>query len=309
MSNAPFLRPPLALTAVLVVASAPFAHAPAEAQQPSARDKKRACVESYEQAQQLRNVGKLTESRERLLVCSSDECPTAVRGDCANWLAEVESNLPSVVIEARLPMGRETADVNVWVDGQVFARGLDGRALTVDPGVHTFRFESASAGKSEQQVIIRQGEKNRKIVVQFGSGSPGPAPAEITPSTPLPKTETPKASSGGSALYPVLPLVLVGVGVAGVGTFAGFALSGKQLERDLRDKCAPSCSESQVNGVKQRYLYADVAMTVGVASLLGGALTYFLLKDDRPSSSSGARLQFDIGAAPGGGVAGLSGRF
>ncbi|HEU4410393.1 MAG TPA: hypothetical protein VFS43_34380, partial [Polyangiaceae bacterium] len=63
MSNAPFLRSPLALAAALVVATAPFAHGPAEAQPASPKDRKRACVDAYEAAQQLRNVGKLIESR------------------------------------------------------------------------------------------------------------------------------------------------------------------------------------------------------------------------------------------------------
>lgn len=313
MPSAPFLRSPLTLVAALVVASAPFAHAPAEAQaQPAAGrgDRKRACVEAYEAGQQLRNVGKLIESRERLLVCSNDECPTAVRGDCATWLNEVESNLPSVVVEAKLPSGRETPEVSVTVDGLVVARNLDGRALSVDPGVHTFRFESASAGRVEQQVIVRQGEKNRKIVVQFGNAAAAPPGAPAAP-PPAPGREVPKPAAGGSPLYPVLPLVLAGVGVVGAGAFVGFALSGKQLERDLRDTCAPECSDSQVNAVKQRFVYADIGLGVGAAALVGAGVTYFLLRGDGSDASAArTRLHLAVGTAPGGGgFAGLSGRF
>jgi hypothetical protein len=315
MPSAPFLRSPLTLVAALVVASAPFAHAPAKAQAqpaPGRGDRKRACVEAYEAGQQLRNAGKLLESRERLLICSNDECPTAVRGDCATWLNEVDSNLPSVVVEARLPSGRETPEVSVTVDGAVVARNLDGRALSVDPGVHTFRFESASAGRVEQQVIVRQGEKNRKIVVQFGNAAAAPAPAPDGPATtaPVPGHEAPKPAAVGSPLYPVLPLVLAGVGVVGVGAFVGFALSGKQLERDLRDTCAPECSDSQVNAVKQRFVYADIGLGVGAAALVGAGVTYFLLRGSgNDVSAAGPRLHLDVGAAPGGGFAGLSGRF
>ncbi|HEU4537188.1 MAG TPA: hypothetical protein VFS00_23875 [Polyangiaceae bacterium] len=314
MPSAPFLRSPLALVATLVVASAPFARAPAEAQaQPAAGrgDRKRACVDAYEAGQQLRNVGKLIESRERLLVCSNDECPTAVRGDCATWLSEVESNLPSVVVEARLPSGRETADVVVAVDGLVVARNLDGRALAVNPGVHTFRFESATEGKVEQQVIVRQGEKNRKIVAQFGN-APAAAPAPEAPGAPAAPggREAPGAGSGRSPLYPTVPLVLAGVGVVGFGAFVGFALSGKQLERDLRDECAPECSDSQVDAVKRRLVYADVGLAAGAVGLVGAGVTYFLLRGGGdPPAAAGARVRFDLGPAPGGGFAGLSGRF
>jgi hypothetical protein len=310
MPTTSFLRSPLAVAAALAVVPTLFAHAPAEAQTPppAARNRKRACVEAYESAQQLRNAGKLTESRERLLVCSNEECPTAVRGDCATWLGEVESNLPSVVIEARLASGQETPDVNVWLDGQPFAKGLDGRALTLDPGVHTFRFESPSAGQIEQRVIIRQGEKNRKIVAQFGPEGGAPGPSAAPPPAPKPKPSL-EAEEGGSALYPTLPIVLTGVGVVGLGAFTAFALSGKNLEGKLRDSgCEPNCSGPRVDRVERLYLYADISLVAGLASLAGGAVTYFLLRDDK-APPSGARLQVNVGAAPGGGFAGLSGRF
>ncbi|MCH8150276.1 MAG: GyrI-like domain-containing protein, partial [Planctomycetes bacterium] len=42
-----------------------------------------------------------------------------------------------------------------------------GRAIDVDPGAHTFRFEAAGEPPIEQQLLVRVGEQNRPISVNF----------------------------------------------------------------------------------------------------------------------------------------------
>ncbi|XYI03713.1 hypothetical protein ACMHYB_29695 [Sorangium sp. So ce1128] len=180
-------RPALALS---LAAALSLAGAGARAQ-PS----KRACAAAYERAQGLRRDGKLIAAREALIACSQPTCPAAAVADCGPWLAEVEKSLPSVVIAARDAGGRERLDVRVLVDGRLLAAALDGKALPVDPGPHTFRYEPAGGPAVEERVLIREGEKNRAITVMLGEpptgapSSPHPlaapgAPPSATPGAP-----------------------------------------------------------------------------------------------------------------------------
>ncbi|WP_438011704.1 hypothetical protein WME89_25535 [Sorangium sp. So ce321] len=152
-----------------------------------AQPSKRACAAAYERAQGLRRDGKLIAAREALIACSQPTCPAAAVADCGPWLAEVEKSLPSVVIAARDAGGRERLDVRVLVDGRLLAATLDGKALPVDPGPHTFRYEPAGGPAVEERVLIREGEKNRAITVILGSPPAGAPPSPrpiVAPAAP-----------------------------------------------------------------------------------------------------------------------------
>ncbi|WP_437663463.1 hypothetical protein [Sorangium sp. So ce1182] len=167
-----------------------------------AQPSKRACAAAYERAQGLRRDGKLIAAREALIACSQPTCPAAAVADCGPWLAEVEKSLPSVVIAARDAGGRERLDVRVLVDGRLLAAALDGKALPVDPGPHTFRYEPAGGPAVEERVLIREGEKNRAITVILGA-PPGGAPPSprpiVAPAAPgAPRSAAPSAPPPGA---------------------------------------------------------------------------------------------------------------
>jgi hypothetical protein len=94
------------------------------------------------------------EAREKFAVCAAAECPPVVQGDCAGWLASVEKALPSVVLMAKDDGGASLIDVKVTMDGQPFLKRLDGRAVSVDPGPHTFRFEGPGGVTVEQVELV-----------------------------------------------------------------------------------------------------------------------------------------------------------
>ncbi|MGK3983752.1 hypothetical protein WME99_11990 [Sorangium sp. So ce136] len=196
-------RPALAL---LLAAALSLAGASARAQ-PS----KRACAAAYERAQGLRRDGKLIAAREALIACSQPTCPAAAVADCGPWLAEVEKSLPSVVIAAREAGGRERLDVRVLVDGRLLAAALDGKALPVDPGPHTFRYEPAGGPAVEERVLIREGEKNRAITVILGAppaggpSSPRPIVAPAAPGAPPSNAPSAPSPSVPSAPPPAAP--------------------------------------------------------------------------------------------------------
>src|SRR4051812_23133074 len=116
--------------------SGPFAIALATAAllvSPHARaeDVVQTCATAAETAETLRHGGKLLQARERLLVCTRAVCPTIVRADCIQWLAEVDVALPALVVRARDAEGRDVLAVRVLLDGHPWLDKLDGRAAPV----------------------------------------------------------------------------------------------------------------------------------------------------------------------------------
>jgi hypothetical protein len=223
-------------------------------------------VDAYEQSQRLRREGKLRAAHERLVVCSNRSCPEAAQLDCAHWLAEVEQAQPGAVVTARGPDGQELTDVRVLVDGEVAADRLDGRAIAVDPGLHTVRVETAQGRSLEQSVMFREGEKFRAVAFAFApAASPPPLP------TPAPLQAAEANPPGGGGL-PVVSYVLGGIGVAAVAVGTALDILGKDRETTLKNTCAPHCSPSDVQAMRTQVLAGDIALGVGLASLAGAVV-------------------------------------
>lgn len=244
----------------------------------AAEDPRLACATSAEQAQQLRSEHKLQEARRELLVCGQPLCPAVVRADCIHWLSEVDKSMPSVVIKATDPANEDLIEVTVSVDGVRAIDKLDGLARAVDPGVHVFRFEAKGMITVEQQVVIREGEDRRMLAVQLR-----PQPIPIIPVT--------------STAAPVLPYVLAGVGTLALGSFAYFGISGRMEASDLASGCGAnkSCSESQVDPVRQKLLVADLSLGVSLVTL--GIATYLFVSHERARPPEHATIQVSAGRA------------
>ena len=236
---------------------------PAAAAPPSAKSVKEGCVSAYELAQDLRRTGKLIEAREALITCSQPACPSAATVDCTRWLGEVEQSLPSVVVSAHDARGHEVSDLRVLVDGAPLVAAPSGLATPIDPGAHTFRFESSLGPAIEERITIREGEKNRAVSVILGP-APAPAAASGAPS-----------SSAPARPIPALAWVLGGVGVAGFAMLAGFGASSLGDESALRETCAPRCAEEDVHAIRVKHTIADIGLGVGVASLGVAAVLFF----------------------------------
>ena len=69
------------------------------------------------------------------------------------------------------------------MDGQPIAERLEGTALSIDPGAHTFTFETAGQANIEKQFVVHEGEKDRRERIVFGApmvtAAPTPRPAPI----------------------------------------------------------------------------------------------------------------------------------
>lgn len=248
-----------------------------------------------EKAQQLRLAGKLRDARDQLQICARNECPALVRQDCTQWISEVMAISPSVVVGAKDSRGRDLVDVKVTVDGKLAAQTLDGKALPLDPGVHTFRYEHEGAPAVEEQVVVKQGEKNRVVTVTFA-----------TPGGPKDETKDQSGAAGnhGSRGAPVGAYVIGGLGIVALGAALVFDLKANSDARDLRDTCAPSCKQDDVDAVQTKYVIAGVALGVGIVAV--GIATVMLIA--RPSDSQASALRFDVKPiARGGEQGGLQG--
>jgi hypothetical protein len=230
-----------------------------------ASDVKVACTNAHEQGQLLRNAGKLLAGRDRFVECSREACPVMVRKDCAELVARVEAELPTVVVAARDPGGQDTADVRVLIDGRVVEEHLDGMPFGADPGEHVIRFEKDGALPVEQTLVLQAGEKGRRVAVAFQAATASP-PRAPWPSArsgpPVPAPDVRRAPS-------TFAYALGGLAIAAAGSFTYFAIAGKLEENDLAVSCAPNCADSAVAPVRRDYLVADVSL--GVAALAAGA--------------------------------------
>jgi hypothetical protein len=240
-----------------------------------------ACVASHIDAQRLRAAGKLVAAQEKLLSCGAEKCPDMLRQDCAGWLVEVERDLPSVIVSARDAEGHDLVEVRVLVDGASALERLDGKPIPLDPGVHRISAEHEGSAPVEAEIVASAGEKNRIVSLVFGS----PKKALASPSH-------------------TVAWALGGVGLAALGSFAFFAISGERQYRDLRSSCSPRCDTGDVHAVRTKFVVADVSLGIGIVSL-GLAATMLLTTGARAEE----RAVLDLRPLAGGGIASFSARF
>ena len=266
----------------------------------AAADDKSACVASYERSQTLRKEHHLRKAREELKSCSRNVCPVLVRSDCVTWLDEVQSALPSIAVRASKE-GADVVSVRVIEDGEVVATKLDGTSLEVEPGAHSFRFETDGAPTVALDLLIHEHEKDRVVPVTFATPRAEGA-AAIGESGPGTVTSRP---------VPVGVWILGGAGVAGLATFGILGGIGKSNQSSLQSTCSPDCSSSSISKVRGEYTGADVAAGIGAASLLSAAV-WFLLRPERTEAEAPApATAAQVGMAPraGGGVVQWNGSF
>lgn len=254
------------------------------------------CIESFEKAQVAKKATRYAEARAKALECSNAACPAAVRGDCAELLRDVEALSPSVVFEVLDGEGRELVDVRVSLDGEPLAERVDAKAVPVDPGEHTFRFEGAP-GATTVKVLVREGEKAKKVSARLGA----PKTPDPTPPAPV------EASSTGPS---PAAWVLGGVGLVGLGLFAGLGGAGLAEKGELEASCGKTpagCTPAQLDSVKTKFLVADVSLAAGGVSLVVATVLFVVT----PKKAATALRGLTFGATPveGGGLGALGGRF
>lgn len=244
-----------------------FAIALGLAASPSAAAKPaRACIEAHAQGQEERDAGRLLHASERFRACAVDTCPALIRKECTELGAEVESQVPSVVVIAEDAQGRPIAGAHANIDSERSVPSLDGTPLPLDPGAHRLEVVLADGRRQTVDVSVARAEKARQLKVTF-------AP---------PPTPPPRASSGNTLAY-----VIGGAGILALGAWGGFAWDGRHKQNDL-EACAPRCTDrSAVDAMRRSYLIADVLLGVSAAAL--GTSAYLLISDGSKDDGQSGR--------------------
>ncbi|HEX2735399.1 MAG TPA: hypothetical protein VHM70_27545 [Polyangiaceae bacterium] len=291
-----------------------------------------ACAHAYEDAQVQRNSGHLKAAQEQLKVCVQDQCPDFVRSDCAQWLTDVNSALPTVTFAAVDSSGGDLIDVQVSIDGQVAVGSLDGRAVEVDPGLHQIVFEYQGK-KVEQNLLVRQGEKNRVVRAQIQTAIDTDGDGVLDPNDRCPTQAGDAAHAGCTAskidIPPAQPApgihpLLLGTYIAGGVAAAGFItagvfaiLEGNQYKAAQKECGTPgTCTRGRIDELtasnQRKADMETVGLVVGgVGAVTGGVLFYLWMSDqdkaDAPKDATA--LKFDVAAGPQGGFLNVAGRF
>jgi hypothetical protein len=246
-------------------------------------------VDANAAAQGLQHQGKFTAARAQLRVCVDPSCPDIVRTDCAQRQEELERLQPTIVFDVQDTAHHDVVQVDISVDGQKVADKVDGLALRVDPGVHTFSFEAPGHIVTTTELVIHEGEKlrtERIFLTEPPAGTPsGPAPLGLAPS-----------ASGRNQR--VAGVVTGAVGVAGVAIGSVFGLLASSALSKSRNECASATICTQHSAAVSNYQSASTDGTVSTvgfiagAVLVGGGVTLFL------TARSTAPARSALGSAP-----------
>jgi hypothetical protein len=285
-------------------------------------DDKAACLDASSQGQTLRDAHKLVEAREQLRVCARASCPGVVQKDCAMWLDEVEKALPTIVLSAKDPSGKDIAAAKVSEKGKLLTATLDGAAIAMNPGAHTFRFELADGTFAEVQAVVGEGDKALKVAATLGKAAEAPSAVATAVSTPKaseqppvqPTTETAKTDETAPRPSRTGAYVAGGVGIAGivVGSITGLVAMGKKHTADQYcdgAECVPPGTDAG-NSARTFGNVSTVAFGVGIAGLATGAVLWFTAKP-KPAESqvtASSRWHADIAPLPTGGFMLSTGR-
>jgi hypothetical protein len=276
------------------------------------------CSAANQKSIKLRTNHKLIEARDQAVLCSATTCSAVVRAACKKRAAALDAAIPTIIFLAKDQAGRDLSEVRVSMDGASLADRLDGTALSVDPGQHTFTFEVSGQTPVDQSFLINQKEKDRRETITL-TVPPPPPPVAVVAATPSePGADTGTSSSRGPLR--TAAFVLGGVGVASLvagGVTGGLAISkwhSSESECGSATQCPDHAqSVGDHNAASTLATISTVTVIVGGVALATGVTLFFVAprRTEQPANAgaAGAFLEFDPILGPGTGGMALKGVF
>jgi uncharacterized membrane protein YgcG len=282
-------RPIQSVSAAAVIATLLALPLAAHAADPTTAD----CLAANNRSIDLRNNHRLRLARGQLLICAANNCPADIRKECTRRVDEVNGQIPTVIFEAKdAASGKELSAVKVMMDGELIAERLEGTAISIDPGTHTFVFETAGqAPVTMADVIIVQSQKDRRETITFGSppvavsaGGGGTGAGVVGGGGGTGGGGTAGEGrggdrrEGGGGAQKTLGIVGVGIGVVGLGVGSVLGLMTLSKKNDAQNVCPNRCATqdgvSMWNDATNMGNISTVAFIVGGVGLVGGALLW-----------------------------------
>jgi hypothetical protein len=215
---------------------------------------------------------------------------------------EVNAQVPTIIFAAKDPTGADLSAVKVTMDGEVITERLEGMALSIDPGEHTFLFETAGQPPLIAKYLIQQAQKDRREPLTFGTPTTTPAEGPFTRKpngSQLLYSPPPPAEMGdGLGTQKILGIVAGGAGVVGLGLGAVFGVMAISEKNDAQSACPGNPCRTQ-DGVNKWSTASStgnistIGFVVGGVGLAGAAVLWFTA----PHSTSGATAH--VGFGPG----------
>ncbi len=218
------------------------------------------CIAESETGQRLLLGRHFVASRPHLVACGRAACPPAVVHDCVERLQQAEASLATVLPLAKRADGSTEERASVVVDEAGRPSRIDGVAIDVDPGPHTFRFVLPGAGDVTLRVLVVEGARRQEVIATFPGNEAAP---------PGPSRAEPASSTGRTLSY-----VLGGAGIAGLA--AGAILAGLAAVYQSKELAACGGAVSRCGNLGPAgddYQTAGTLADASTASLVaGGAL-------------------------------------
>jgi hypothetical protein len=244
------------------------------------------CLAASDASATLARDHRLLAERAQLLVCAATSCPVDIRKDCVSHVDEVNGQIPTIVFEAKDGSGMDINAVKVTMDGQPLTEKLDGTALSIDPGEHSFTFQMVGQPVVTKSFTIQQSQKDRHEAIMLGP----PAPAPGLPALPGP------AASTGLGTQRIVALGTGGIGLVGVAVGAAFGAIAMSDKSSAKNACpgatcpTPAGSDKWSSAEKAGNV-STVGFIVGGVALAGAATLWFTAR----SGASAPRAQVGLG--------------
>jgi hypothetical protein len=230
------------------------------------------CRDAYYKTQVLRDNKDLEEALKQADVCVRS-CGNELAKNCAEWKADLEGKLASsIILEVVDASGARVTDATVSLDGELWLDQLDGSAHVISKGPHTIEINVKGSLPLEKPIVIRQGEKDRKILISLGSKPPPDPPSEG---------------------HRIGPWILVGIGggalIAGAVT-GGIVVVDYGVMKDNCNEQAGTCSQDGLDASSRGQVLGPVTTGLLVAggALAAGGIIWFVAaprEEEAPATS------------------------
>jgi hypothetical protein len=265
-----------------------------------------ACAEANSAMKTLIESGRWRAARESGTICTSQNCPKAIRDQCSERLSTLERVAPTLVFVVTDSSGNDLAAVRVTMDGKPLVERVDGPAVSVDLGQHTFGFEASGFLGATKTLVVREAEKDRRVEVRLESTGASSAPTDVPPpaasiSPPAPAAalaaateSSPSTSAASIVAQPAgstSPLThsqwpayaAFGIGGAGFAVGIIYGLLAVDTKHKLDVSCAvrnacPGPDQPAIDALNRQATVSTVGFGVGIAGAAAGAVLYWLAR-------------------------------